>query len=131
MGVSGGRKGRGMLSLGERRATDPRRQMLADFCKLLGSRLTGQLPAPAGGKVLNGAVADGTSNGATRHDPLAGIHLSRRERQILDCLLGGDSEKQIALKLTISPHTVHTYVKRLHKALDVNSRGELLARFVR
>lgn len=123
MGVSGV-KLRGMLATGDRPggAADARRQMLADWCKLMGARLNGQLPA--------------ASDHATPHatppklDPLAGVHLSRRERQILTCLLGGDSEKQVALKLTISPHTVHTYVKKLHKTLGVASRGELMARFV-
>jgi DNA-binding CsgD family transcriptional regulator len=65
-----------------------------------------------------------------RVDPLSGVKMSPRMRQILQRLLSGDSEKQIAARLSISPHTVHTYVKRLHKTLGVASRGELLARFV-
>jgi len=62
--------------------------------------------------------------------PLAGLKLTPRQRQILNCLLRGDSEKQIALKLHISPQTVRTYIKKLHKSLGVRSGGELLARFV-
>jgi len=54
--------------------------------------------------------------------------LSPRMRQVLSLLCVGDSEKQVAVKLGISPHTVHTYIKRLHKHFDVASRGELLAR---
>jgi DNA-binding CsgD family transcriptional regulator len=45
-------------------------------------------------------------------------------------LLEGDSEKQVAYKLKLSPHTVHEYVKNLYAELGVNSRGELLAQFV-
>jgi DNA-binding CsgD family transcriptional regulator len=52
-------------------------------------------------------------------------------RQTLEALVAGDSEKQIALKLRVSPHTVHVYVKQLYKRFGANSRGELLARFVR
>ncbi|MGN6724984.1 MAG: helix-turn-helix transcriptional regulator, partial [Tepidisphaeraceae bacterium] len=63
-------------------------------------------------------------------DVLEGVTLTPRLRQTLSCLLGGDSEKQIALKLQISQHTVHTYVKNLHRRFSVNSRGELLAKFV-
>ncbi len=54
--------------------------------------------------------------------------LSPRMRQVLSLLCVGDSEKQVAAKLTLSPHTVHTYIKRLHKHFNVASRGELLAR---
>jgi DNA-binding NarL/FixJ family response regulator len=52
-------------------------------------------------------------------------------RQTLEALMAGDSEKQIALKLHVSQHTVHVYVKQLYKRFGTNSRGELLARFVR
>lgn len=54
--------------------------------------------------------------------------LSPRIRQTLGMLLAGASEKQIALRMQISRHTVHGYVKTLHKRLEVSSRGELLAK---
>ena len=53
--------------------------------------------------------------------------LSPRMRQVLQCLSEGDSEKQVARRLGISPHTVHTYIKQLHRRFGVSSRGELLA----
>jgi hypothetical protein len=40
----------------------------------------------------------------------------------------GDSEKQVALALCVSPHTVHVYVKALYRHYGVNSKGELLAK---
>ena len=91
-----------------------RRRLIADWCRLVGRRINGEV---------------GTA-GANPIDPLEGIKLSPRARQVLTCLLNGDSEKQIASRLQISQHTVHTYVKKLHESLGVNSRGELLARFV-
>ena len=54
--------------------------------------------------------------------------LPPRLRQTLDELLSGSSEKQIALKLQLSPHTIHNYVKALHQRFDATSRGELLAK---
>jgi DNA-binding CsgD family transcriptional regulator len=54
--------------------------------------------------------------------------LPPRMKQTLDELLAGASEKQIAAKLGISPHTVHNYVKALHQRFEVSSRGELLAK---
>jgi len=54
--------------------------------------------------------------------------LPPRLRQVLELLMKGQSEKQVAAELDISRHTVHDHVKRLHKHFDVASRGELLAR---
>lgn len=59
-------------------------------------------------------------NGPTRQ-------LSRQLRRTLARLVDGDSEKQIARRMNLSKHTVHDYVKELHKRFDVSSRGELLA----
>lgn len=54
--------------------------------------------------------------------------LPPRQRDVLVCLMNGDTEKQAARRLGISPHTVHDYVKALHGRFGVRSRGELLAR---
>jgi DNA-binding CsgD family transcriptional regulator len=54
--------------------------------------------------------------------------LPPRLSQTLKELLAGSSEKQIAVKLQLSQHTVHNYVKALHQRFGVSSRGELLAR---
>jgi DNA-binding CsgD family transcriptional regulator len=62
---------------------------------------------------------------------IAGPPLSRRQRQTLELLLAGNAEKQIAARLSISRHTVHVYVKSLYKRFGVNSRPELLAKWVR
>lgn len=62
--------------------------------------------------------------------PAASESLSPRLSQTLDALLSGESEKQIARKLSISQNTVHVYVKALYKGFGVSSRGELLARFI-
>ena len=56
--------------------------------------------------------------------------LQPRLKKVMKHLLEGDSEKQVALKLKLSPHTVHEYVKNLYADLGVCSRGELLAQFV-
>jgi DNA-binding NarL/FixJ family response regulator len=56
--------------------------------------------------------------------------LQPRLKKVMKLLLEGDSEKQVAFKLGLSPHTVHEYVKNLYSELEVSSRGELLAQFV-
>jgi DNA-binding NarL/FixJ family response regulator len=82
-----------------------RRKLVADWCRLLGETVK---PRP---------------------DETAG--LSPRHVQTLQYLLSGDSEKEIAARLGVSPHTVHVYVKGLYRHFKVASRGELTARFVR
>jgi DNA-binding CsgD family transcriptional regulator len=56
--------------------------------------------------------------------------LTRRQRDALDALLVGDSEKQIALRLGISNATAHEHVVSIYRHYGVNSRAELMARFV-
>ena len=60
-----------------------------------------------------------------------GMAVSPRQRQVLDYLLAGHSEKQIAEKLRLSRNTVHHHVKALHRHFGVSSRSELLARWVK
>jgi DNA-binding NarL/FixJ family response regulator len=57
--------------------------------------------------------------------------LSPRLRQTLACLIEGDSEKQVAARLGLSPTTVHEYVTALYRRFGVRSRGELLAHVLR
>jgi DNA-binding NarL/FixJ family response regulator len=56
--------------------------------------------------------------------------LPPRLRQTLECLLAGDTERQVALKLSLSVHTVHDYVKALYTHFGVSSRGELLSKWM-
>jgi DNA-binding CsgD family transcriptional regulator len=53
--------------------------------------------------------------------------LPRRQREALECLLRGDSEKGAAARMGVSPHTMHNYTKALYAAFGVSSRAELLA----
>ena len=62
---------------------------------------------------------------------VAAESLPPRLRPVLMHLLEGDAEKQVAARLGLSRHTIHAYVKDLYRRFDVNSRGELLARFRR
>jgi hypothetical protein len=52
-------------------------------------------------------------------------------RQTRDLLLAGLSEKQIAEQCGLAKSTVNEYVAALHERYDVNSRAELMARFLR
>jgi DNA-binding CsgD family transcriptional regulator len=56
--------------------------------------------------------------------------LSPRVRQVLQYILQGFAEKQIAHHLGISGHTVHVYVKNLYRQVGVSSRSELILHFL-
>lgn len=66
---------------------------------------------------------------ALADDPIT--RLTRRERQVLDELLEGDAEKQIARRLDLAPETLHGYVKRIYRVFNVHGRAELTARFLK
>jgi DNA-binding CsgD family transcriptional regulator len=55
----------------------------------------------------------------------------RPARQILACLLEGDGDKQVATRLNISRFTVNQYTKMIFQHFGVQSRPELLARWIR
>lgn len=57
--------------------------------------------------------------------------LPPRLTRVLCELLTGDSEKEIANRLALSRHTVHEYIKEIYARLDVCSRSELMARWIR
>lgn len=56
--------------------------------------------------------------------------LSVAQGRVLELLLMGLQEKEVATKLEISQNTVHNHVKRIYKKLGVSSRPELLALFI-
>jgi len=72
-----------------------------------------QRPAPA--------VASATEEAA----------LSPREKEVLDCLAQGFLYKEIAEKLGIGYETVHTYIRRIYEKLQVRTRTEAVAKFLR
>lgn len=55
------------------------------------------------------------------------IHLTPREREILDLLVRGDSNKEIARSLDISVGTAKNYVAKLFQRFDVSSRLRLVS----
>ncbi len=58
-------------------------------------------------------------------------NLSQREQEVLDLLSQGFLYKEIAEKLGISYETVHTYIRRIYEKLQVRTRTEAVAKFLK
>ena len=132
IGVSDGRI-RGTSSTELALSSETRQRiLLAELCRTWGRQVAGpragSLPE---GKALPIQRAIATPGSGIPDSPVSGVLLSPRHQQTLDLLLAGDAEKQIASKLGLSRHTVHDYVKAVYRRFGVNSRGELLALWVR
>jgi DNA-binding NarL/FixJ family response regulator len=56
--------------------------------------------------------------------------LSPREREIVQGILDGLSYKLIASRLSIGLDTVRTHVTRIYRKLHINSKGELMNRYI-
>jgi DNA-binding NarL/FixJ family response regulator len=66
---------------------------------------------------------------AGKSEPTA--ELSPREREVLDLLSQGLMYKEIAEKIGVSYETVHTYIRRIYEKLQVRTRTEAVAKFLR
>jgi DNA-binding CsgD family transcriptional regulator len=54
------------------------------------------------------------------------LGLSRREVEILEALVIGESYKELARRLGISPNTVKTHIARVYEKLDVERRVQAI-----
>jgi len=54
------------------------------------------------------------------------LSLSDRELQVAQGVFDDCTERALADKLGISPHTVHTHIERLHRKLGVTNRVQLI-----
>ncbi len=68
---------------------------------------------------------------ALRADPSSPLAvLSARELEVAALLADGHSDREVAERLHISPHTVHSHVKQIYRQFAVGSRPELMAFFI-
>jgi DNA-binding NarL/FixJ family response regulator len=89
------------------------------------------LDVARGGAPMSRAVARKVL-GYFKPSPAApSTELTARERQVLEGLVDGLSEKQVAARLALSPQTVHSYIKQLYRKLHVRSRAELVRHTLR
>lgn len=82
------------------------------------------------GGLMSDASTQSHDNSEGRKNPREDIikELTPAQVRVYDLLLEGLLEKEVALQLGISIHTVHDHVKAIYRALSVTSRGELISK---
>ena len=86
-----------------------------------------------GGSPMTTHIARKVVQSFQKTEPAAppGETLSAREQEVLDHLSQGFLYKEIAEKMGISYETVHTYIRRIYEKLQVRTRTEAVAKFLR
>lgn len=96
-----------------------------------GSFLTGKVARKVlqefqgyGVKIPSALAGSGSAN-------MTRFGLSDREEEILNGLIRGDLYKKIADDLFISVHTVNNHIRKIYEKMQVNSRGEAVAKAIK
>ena len=84
----------------------------------------------AGGAPMSGAIARKVFGYFQNQQPSAEAEkLSTREREILELIIAGLSNKEIAGRLSVSVLTLRWHLKQIYKKLHVHSRVEVVLKF--
>lgn len=81
-------------------------------------RIASELQSLGFGSPTSAVASTQTFEGADR--------LTRRERDVVVCLLEGERVVSIAERLDLSPHTVRNHLKSIFRKLEVHSQAELV-----
>jgi DNA-binding NarL/FixJ family response regulator len=85
--------------------------------------------ALAGGSPMNPRIARRVLDMFSKLAPKQSDYgLSEREKEILQLMTTGLIKKEIADRLTLSIHTVDTYLRRIYEKLEVNTRTGAVAK---
>lgn len=87
-----------------------------------------------GGSPMSSSIARRvvSSFATVPQNPASGIEaLSQREKSVLSLLTKGYVYKEIAEHLGISVPTVNTYIRRIYEKLQVHSRSQAIAKFLK
>ena len=90
--------------------------------------------AAAGHALISPQIATGLLQrirASARRAPVAAVHLSSREHEVLRLLAEGKANSEIAQTLVISPSTVHNHISSILMKLQVGNRVQAAVRAVR
>ena len=97
----------------------------ADLRAALLDALNGGVPMTSG---IARRVAEYFRQRAQSRDEV--VRLSPREKEVLAMLSKGYSNKEIAVKLSLSVETIHSYLKHVYEKMHVRSRAEAVAKYM-
>ncbi len=69
-------------------------------------------------------LTTGYEDGKKPHELEEGPLLTRREKEVLHCIVDGKSSKEISTVLFVSPETVKSHLKNIYRKLEVKNRVE-------
>jgi DNA-binding NarL/FixJ family response regulator len=86
-----------------------------------------------GGAPMTGEIASMVVESFRQPPPAFGddANLSRREREVLELLSAGYTNKEIAARLSLGATTIHTHLERIYDKLHVRSRAGAVARYLK
>jgi ATP/maltotriose-dependent transcriptional regulator MalT len=99
---------------------------VADAAALAGLR---KLIEATPGLHIVAEAADGTPGGSTADDLRACRDLTRREREIMELIAAGLSNRQIADLLVVSQKTVKNHICRIYQCIGVHERSKAVSRW--
>jgi DNA-binding NarL/FixJ family response regulator len=73
-------------------------------------------------------VAKGMTVFEPQPDTPSAVPLSEREREVLDLIAAGSTNREIAARLFLSPHTVKEHTSAVYRKLGVRNRAEAVKR---
>jgi DNA-binding NarL/FixJ family response regulator len=92
----------------------------------------------AGGSPMSATIArkvvkllQRSGGGVSKSTGSVRLLLSDRQREMLELLAFGEPYKAIADKMGLSIHTVRGYIRRIYEKLQVHSRTEAVAKYLR
>ena len=85
-----------------------------------------------GGAPMTGEIARMVVESFQKPAPISGddASLSRREREVLELLASGYSNKEIAARLNLGATTIHTHLGHIYDKLHVRSRAAAVAHYL-
>jgi len=79
-------------------------------------------------RILSHTNPSTTSHTSTQADTATRVPLTERERTVLAAVARGERNKEIALRLGVTDHTIKAHLSSIYTKLDVDSRASAVAK---
>lgn len=99
---------------------------VSDFLKTIRSVANGLqvLPSNLTGSLFS-QIVENAINGSRPSVIIDSVRMTKREKQVIELIAEGYTNKEIALKLHLSTHTVKSHVHNILEKLSLNTRVQI------